>query len=46
MEFKFKADQISHTLVVTCHHCKTKVWVGSDACGEDGHHSLVTHERV
>jgi len=26
MEFKYPANQISHTLPTTCHHCNFDVW--------------------
>jgi len=45
MEFKSRADQISHTLPTTRHRCNFDVWALAQSRG-DGHRSLVTPERV
>jgi len=44
MGFKFRADQISHTLPTTRHRCNL-AWALSQSRG-DGHRPLVTPERV
>jgi len=36
MGFKSRADQISHTLPMTCHHCNLDVWALVQSRG-DGH---------
>jgi len=43
MGFKNQADQISHALPMTCHHCNLDVWA---LVQRVGHLSLVTPERV
>jgi len=45
MGLKSRADQISHTLPMTRHHCNLDVWALVQSC-EDGHRSLVTPKRV
>jgi len=45
MGFKFRANQISHTLSTTRHRCNLDVWALAQRRG-DRHRSLVTPERV
>jgi len=45
MGFNSRADQISHMLPTTRRSCNLKVWALAQSRG-DGHHSLVTPERV
>jgi len=45
MGFKFRVDQISHTLPTTRHRCNFDVWALAQGCGV-GHRSLVTLKRV
>jgi len=45
MGFKFRSDQISHTLPTTRHRCSLNVWALAQS-RVDGHRSLVTPERI